>query len=1218
MLVCPSCQQELDRDARFCGHCGEPLPDTTTVVAPRSNDDREKPSPDQPAQGLRKIDSAEATLVRKQPEGYSQQARQVQNPREAHQAADLVPAKTVTLAKPPDTPDKLSTISAQSLEAASESAAFNARRIKAETFADSATAITFVKPAKTTGELSSPTTPTNHNTGAPSRPSKATGEHAAFNIPVRPTKTLGHPVAFTLPVKSAESTDQFAALANFAESTETPGEHVVLAGPLTHENEPVDFIDFATLIKSAEVPADSSGSQENLIEPGMLDTFVMPTEISASQDASAAPAQPAETPPAGSARPVEIPGEPVAVAPFLGPIQTPVDPADPYAHIKRELSARRIETIAAMNTLLPFVYEDHRVGNQELFTSILAHRPPLGDDAWGNAAFVLGAYGNYMYRYPLNFEKKLEIWWAQLWTVYYERCHRRKYMAQRCQQLLHFFQGCAADVSFRTIALRDLETLYLYLEAGSLKKLQETLQALDVPPTDLLRHIDTQMVIAEREKEERIASQPSKNAASATEQRPPKQQSTPAQKGANRPANSPGRQATQQSSPTKLPAPGQQSVARQHTSAAEPALVNIPPQTRKLLTFFSNEQCQEFFASLRTTRVEQGLETINQLLRQVYKPLLTALQEALLAVGTLDYQKPRRSVPVRLNRRNGQTRDRFGEAFNLLLKSSPKERQMALEMFEQNVREKNIEADELPLAREWMLYARAMTQGITRVAGEWERDLQNDEASWEEIWNLAWFNHQTGYQAETLRILKPGLDALDESHEPAPVLHLRLGLICALALVLEPEKAEASALKDAQAFLLAYLERWPRPLSSLAWLALALETQGSVRPLDQSKRLSTFQELIEYPLVLPDPYKDLQESQLAALEDALVWKAHCDEAWFLWINDHAERHPSNYQVWQRLATTSERMRRLERAEKALQHMANTRYISDYATYKEEEGMPLPNSDELRRYVEKLFEFYQRNNLYQKALTAFEDCYSLLNHLWDVQEPANRRLITLTTPYLEAYQRAELYRHATEPNVTGRPEVMRRELSSKPTMPLEHFRSGQRVGIFVDYENIARFIPRGMDSESVGKALISYAAQFGEVVCQWVSASPRNLSNLANVEAGLKAAHFKIRHPRRELQFSAARKDLADFALLECMTNASMNERPEVYLLVSGDRDYYERICSLLDDGHVVRILASANENLSTRYRELEQQRLHARKAAGHEELDFFIDDLEEILPAHMP
>src|SRR5260370_29562676 len=154
----------------------------------------------------------------------------------------------------------------------------------------------------------------------------------------------------------------------------------------------------------------------------------------------------------------------------------------------------------------------------------------------------------------------------------------------------------------------------------------------------------------------------------------------------------------------------------------------------------------------------------------------------------------------------------------------------------------------------------------------------------------------------------------------------------------------------------------------------------------------------------------------------------------------------------------------------------------------------------------------------------------------------------------------------------------------------------------------------MDIEEVGRVLIAHAASFGEVVCRWASASPQNLSNLADVRGGLEAAGFRVRLPRRELQFSPSKKNLADFALLECLSEAAVSERPDIYLIVSGDRDYYERICSLLDTGHIVRLLAAADsQHLSLRYRELEQQRARVRHEAGYAESDFFIDDLEAVL-----
>lgn len=889
-----------------------------------------------------------------------------------------------------------------------------------------------------------------------------------------------------------------------------------------------------------------------------------------------------------------LPVKTTMVLPPLKEEEPPADlatSADPFAHIKRELAAQGPDITAVMDSLLPFVYENHRAENQALFASALASKPPLEDAVWGRIAFVLGAYGNYLHRYPLSAEQKRLVWRALLWAVYYERCYRHKYLTQRCQQLLHFLQGCAGDAVFVDEIMSDLDALCPYLERGSLKSMQTALQQLPGAPATLFERVGEQLALAEKRRQEQEAM-----AAAAHKKKEEQARQTSLHKSGR------GEQWVPDSIAGKTTRHGIQKASHFDKKIQKASQLRAPgpqkrasgelaPGTRQLLSFFTEEQCMEFFASLRGAH----LETLTRLLLDTRKQLLAALRQELLAGHEMEYQAPRR--PIRLGKKQA---NRFAEARRLLASSRSSEQQAGLHLFEQGARE-TTHPDYQQLAREWMLYARAVAQGGHRAVNDWESDLRHDKTSWEERWNLALFYWQTGHPEETLRILKPGLDELR-----SPVAHLRFALACALDLLEKPQQKTSSAPQEALAFLLAHLEHWPHPLSCLTWLALAHETHGPLHPRQQSQRLSTFQELIERPLNLPDPRMDLSETQVATLEAALVEGARCEEAWLLWINDYAERHPRKYPAWIKLAEISERLRRLETAELALQHVVEIQYHNDYAHYQE--GTPLPRAEFLRRNLERLFEFYQRHGLIAQGTEAFRCCYPPLSHLWDTHEPANHRLIFLTRPYLEAHLRSE--KEASE----ARSERSLCDLSKTATVPLESFKPGRRVGIFVDYENIASFIPPGIDAEEVGKALKNYAAHFGEVVCQWASASPQNLSNLADVRLGLETAHFKVRFPRRELQFSPSKKNLADFALLECLSEASANERPDVYLIVSGDRDYYERICSLLDAGHTVRLLvATGSQHLSSRYRELQQRRARARQAAGHEESDFFIDDLEEIL-----
>jgi hypothetical protein len=824
-----------------------------------------------------------------------------------------------------------------------------------------------------------------------------------------------------------------------------------------------------------------------------------------------------------------------------------------------------------MESLLPFVYENHRQENQELFVGILAAPPVLEDPIWGRVAFVLGAYGNYMYRYPLSSEQKLQVWQALFWAVFYERCYRRKYLAQRFQQVLHFFQGCATDQAFQKQALEDLDRLTKYLEANSLKKLQETLQTLPELPEQLAQRVATELVRAQTAR------------AVQTSVAPDAEKKEHARGGFTLTGSVQPSNFSVRTDPPDRPPLAERS--------SEEARDELTPRNRAVLSFLTDEQIQSFFTALRVAR----LDIVNQLLQQARLPLLATLCQELKHTLPTSYQAPRR--PIRLGRKQS---DRFQEARRLLYSERISERQVGLRMFEQGARD-TTHPDYVALAREWMLYARAVVQGSPRVVDDWERDLQRDEASWEEIWNLAFFYQQNGYLLESLRVLRGGLDG-----GRAPVMHLQLGLVCALDLLLKAEQPDAALRQNIVPFLLAHLEQWPHPLSYLAWLVLASDVHGNVHPRQQSHRLSIFQELSEHALHLPDPQKELLDTRIASLETALVEKARCDEAWFLWINDYAERHPRKYQSWARLAETSERLGKLKTAELALQHLVEIQYQHDYARYQE--GEPQPRAEYLRRNLEKLFEFYQRYHLLQEGEEAFTSCYPSLSHLWETHDPGNRRLIALTRPYQEARQRREqLAQQARRAEVT-------RDLAKSITVPLEPFHTDRRVGMFVDYENIARFIPHDMDAAEVGSALSTHAGQFGEVICRWASASPQNLSNLADVRAGLEEAGFKVRFPRRELQFSVSKKNLADFALLECLSEAQASDQLDIYLIVSGDRDYYERVCSLLDAGHTVRLIAASDgQHLSSRYRELEQQRLRTRQTSGYEESDFFIDNLETIL-----
>jgi hypothetical protein len=185
---------------------------------------------------------------------------------------------------------------------------------------------------------------------------------------------------------------------------------------------------------------------------------------------------------------------------------------------------------------------------------------------------------------------------------------------------------------------------------------------------------------------------------------------------------------------------------------------------------------------------------------------------------------------------------------------------------------------------------------------------------------------------------------------------------------------------------------------------------------------------------------------------------------------------------------------------------------------------------------------------------------------------------------------------------------------EPIAPSSQTLVRRRVGIFVDYENLLPLMPEGMTAREVGKLLERYASHFGNLVCRWACADPRNIPDAIGMRLGLEQEGFQVRYPRGESYDRQLTKNVTDFALLECINDESSHSEPDTYILVSGDRDYYEKIAGLLDRGYVVRLAASLSDgHLASKYKRLQEQRTQIRHAEGYTSSDFFIDNLDDIL-----
>jgi hypothetical protein len=105
------------------------------------------------------------------------------------------------------------------------------------------------------------------------------------------------------------------------------------------------------------------------------------------------------------------------------------------------------------------------------------------------------------------------------------------------------------------------------------------------------------------------------------------------------------------------------------------------------------------------------------------------------------------------------------------------------------------------------------------------------------------------------------------------------------------------------------------------------------------------------------------------------------------------------------------------------------------------------------------------------------------------------------------------------------------------------------------------------------------------------------------------AGFKIEVPRGPTGILSPKENQADFVLLECITTAMTQSNLDMYIIVSGDHLYFERIMRLLEHGHAVSVV-SYPKKLSGRYTSLQKkiQQSHLPDDYG----EFTIDALNTV------
>jgi hypothetical protein len=180
-------------------------------------------------------------------------------------------------------------------------------------------------------------------------------------------------------------------------------------------------------------------------------------------------------------------------------------------------------------------------------------------------------------------------------------------------------------------------------------------------------------------------------------------------------------------------------------------------------------------------------------------------------------------------------------------------------------------------------------------------------------------------------------------------------------------------------------------------------------------------------------------------------------------------------------------------------------------------------------------------------------------------------------------------------------------------------SHKKVGVFVDVENLLPDLPSKLSARDAATRLIRFAAQFGRVVCRWACAHQGNFRNPIGTRLEFEEAGFTFRPPQATLiRPGTSKKDLADFVLLRCIDEEFEHTQPDIYIIVSGDKGYYEKIDWLLGKGLTVRVIghegiAGEKNSLFLGYRDLAEKRTRERIMAGFTDSDFFVDETLRVL-----
>ena len=172
-----------------------------------------------------------------------------------------------------------------------------------------------------------------------------------------------------------------------------------------------------------------------------------------------------------------------------------------------------------------------------------------------------------------------------------------------------------------------------------------------------------------------------------------------------------------------------------------------------------------------------------------------------------------------------------------------------------------------------------------------------------------------------------------------------------------------------------------------------------------------------------------------------------------------------------------------------------------------------------------------------------------------------------------------------------------------------------MGIFIDYENLYHNFPpaKGMDIFGFLPKLVEHYSKMGDIVCTWAIAVSFNHGTKVQLQ---KLAISPKDNPMKKWE----KEGVADFILLEVITEMADMLNPDIFILVTGDADFTEKIKLLNKNGKSVRLAVFNNkikDYISKEYSKYFEERKALNVAMGgtNDQCDFVIDELDELLNA---